>query len=259
MSRRIDPVIKEARKKAYQLAYRADHREELLAYLREYAAKRLAAMTPEELEAHKAKNREKAMRHYWKHHDRILEQRQSPEHKAYMRRYHQQRREGMCPEELEAYRLKRALQALAHYWSNRDKILERLKTPQNRAKAAERGRRRRASLPRKIRVVFTRLQRARRENARRRALLAADSKNDLTTAQAQAVIQAAQGVCVYCPYYHPECTTCRRGRHKLTLDHIIPLANGGHNTLHNLVAVCQSCNSKKRTRPNPVPVQPLLL
>lgn len=94
---------------------------------------------------------------------------------------------------------------------------------------------------------------------KRRAILLAAPRNDLTREEAQSVIDAAQGVCCYCSHYNPDCHACRKGTHKLTLDHITALINGGSHTLHNMVACCKSCNSKKRTRPNPVPVQPLLL
>lgn len=83
--------------------------------------------------------------------------------------------------------------------------------------------------------------------------------NDVTPAQRQAVIDAARGRCVYCPHYNPTCKACRTGTHKLTIDHITAIIEGGPHTLHNLVACCHLCNSKKRARKNPVPVQPLLL
>jgi 5-methylcytosine-specific restriction endonuclease McrA len=64
-------------------------------------------------------------------------------------------------------------------------------------------------------------------------------------------IQAMQGHrCYYCG---------KRCKGKLTQDHIIPLSKGGAHTLHNVIAACHSCNSKKHTGPPPKPVQPLLL
>ena len=83
--------------------------------------------------------------------------------------------------------------------------------------------------------------------------------NDVTLEQRQAVIDAAGGVCVYCAVYKPACKACQTHSHKLTVDHITALAVGGSNTLHNLIACCQSCNSRKRISPPPLPVQPLLL
>lgn len=51
----------------------------------------------------------------------------------------------------------------------------------------------------------------------------------------------AQDFCAYCR--EPFNETRRR-----TIDHVVPLAKGGTNAEHNLVAACGSCNSKKNTR-----------
>ena len=96
--------------------------------------------------------------------------------------------------------------------------------------------------------------------ARRRARLKNAARNDVTEAQRVLVLTIAKGRCAYCPHYKPDCTLCPKGRHKgLTVDHITPVEGRGDNTLQNLVACCKWCNSKKRTKPNPIPVQPLLL
>jgi 5-methylcytosine-specific restriction endonuclease McrA len=95
--------------------------------------------------------------------------------------------------------------------------------------------------------------------ARRRARIRGATRNDVTPAQRQAVIDIAHGVCEYCTHFKPECQACRKGTHRLTVDHITAIVNGGDNTLWNLIACCHSCNSAKNKRPNPVPVQPLLL
>lgn len=96
--------------------------------------------------------------------------------------------------------------------------------------------------------------------AKRRARLAGTSRNDVTPEQRQLVLDAAKGRCIYCPAYNPRCRRCPRGMHMdLSVDHISPVGPAGPNTLHNLVACCKSCNSAKRRKPNPVPVQPLLL
>jgi HNH endonuclease len=96
--------------------------------------------------------------------------------------------------------------------------------------------------------------------SRRRARLAHVTRNDVTREQRQLVLAAANGVCPYCAHYNPTCTLCAHKAHKqLSVDHISPVGPEGPNTLHNLVACCRSCNSKKRRKPNPVPVQPLLL
>jgi hypothetical protein len=49
------------------------------------------------------------------------------------------------------------------------------------------------------------------------------------------VIARSSGVCAYCHKQFDE----------LTLDHIIPVSNGGTDDLENLVACCHECNSRK--------------
>ena len=48
----------------------------------------------------------------------------------------------------------------------------------------------------------------------------------------------AKGRCYYC--------NAEVAPKQLTLDHIIPLARGGHSTKGNCVPACKECNSKKR-------------
>lgn len=45
------------------------------------------------------------------------------------------------------------------------------------------------------------------------------------------------------------CVACRRREPeiKLTMDHVIPLARGGHHVIENIQPLCQPCNSKKFT------------
>lgn len=90
-----------------------------------------------------------------------------------------------------------------------------------------------------------------RANAKRhRALTRGASHSDLSHEQ-WLEIQVAQDHC--CAHCHKRC----KGR--LTQDHITPVTKGGPHTLHNVIAVCRNCNSKKGTKPSPVFVQPLLL
>lgn len=87
-------------------------------------------------------------------------------------------------------------------------------------------------------------------NARRRARKAAAPCNDFTAAQ-WLMIQATQNHrCAYCG---------KRCKGRLTQDHILALSKGGAHTLQNIIGACGSCNSRKRTGPPLVPVQPLLL
>jgi 5-methylcytosine-specific restriction endonuclease McrA len=85
---------------------------------------------------------------------------------------------------------------------------------------------------------------------RHRALKKGASIVDFTKEQWREVQAMQDHRCYYCQ---------RRYKGKLTQDHITPLSKGGSHTLHNVIAACHSCNSRKGNRPPPVPVQPLLL
>jgi len=74
--------------------------------------------------------------------------------------------------------------------------------------------------------------------------------NDLTHAQWLEIQEAQNHCCAHCG---------KRCKGRLTQEHMTALTNGGSHTLHNVVAVCSSCNSKKGTKESPVLVQPLLL
>lgn len=63
--------------------------------------------------------------------------------------------------------------------------------------------------------------------------------NDLTAFQWQEIKEKQGFRCAHCGKSEPEI--------KLTRDHIIPVALGGHNTKSNIQALCQLCNSKKHT------------
>ena len=47
----------------------------------------------------------------------------------------------------------------------------------------------------------------------------------------------AQGVCHYCQETFKQ--------HQLTMDHIVPIAQGGTSTKANVVAACKACNTAK--------------
>lgn len=83
---------------------------------------------------------------------------------------------------------------------------------------------------------------------RRRARKKQCGDVSLTIAQWQFVLAKQKGRCYYC------------GRkRRLTQDHILALMNGGTHTMDNVIAACHSCNSRKGTRPPPIPVQPCLV
>ena len=72
----------------------------------------------------------------------------------------------------------------------------------------------------------------------------------LTAPQWQAVVVAYKGKCAYCGA-KPK---------KLTIDHVLPLARGGHHIAENVVPACLPCNQHKHTGPPPlIPSLRLLL
>jgi 5-methylcytosine-specific restriction endonuclease McrA len=92
---------------------------------------------------------------------------------------------------------------------------------------------------------------------RRRARITNAPINDLSTAQWEEILAAADYRCAYCPQ---DCKACKKKTHLLTPDHVTPYAHNGSNTLWNVVVCCKSCNSRKGARLLlPKPVQPLLL
>jgi 5-methylcytosine-specific restriction endonuclease McrA len=52
----------------------------------------------------------------------------------------------------------------------------------------------------------------------------------------KAVLERDQGLCAYC------------GREATTADHVIPKAQGGLDTMDNLVAACLKCNGAKQDK-----------
>lgn len=226
-------------------------------------------LTPEELQGQspqQAANR----RHHAKHRERLLLQ---------MRARYQARQAALTPEELDAQRAKKNAAEKRYYATHTAKISAKKTSPVVRTIEAKNARERRAANP-EPRLAYESAYRASHREAetaksiawakrnpekvnarvaRRIAMVRNAPINDVTAEQREAVIAMAHGVCAYCSHFHPDCQACHKGTHKLTVDHITAIANGGPNTLHNLVACCRSCNARKRTRPNPVPVQPLLL
>ncbi|MDX2272605.1 MAG: HNH endonuclease [Cyanobacteriota bacterium] len=56
---------------------------------------------------------------------------------------------------------------------------------------------------------------------------------------------------------HHTCQYCGCGHH-LTLDHVIPLSQGGRDTWENLVTACETCNQRKGNRTPEQAAMPLL-
>ena len=84
-----------------------------------------------------------------------------------------------------------------------------------------------------------------RRRAQKRGTLAS-----LTTPQWRAIVAAYKGKCAYCGA-KPK---------KLTIDHVLPLARGGHHSAENVVPACMPCNQHKSAGPPPlIPSLRLLL
>jgi len=153
----------------------------------------------------------------------------------------------------------------SYYKANQEKLIaeERHRREANREKIRRQSRERRAENPEKFRardrarsLVKHRAWRAKsREQVRafvraRSALRRGAPSSDLTAAQWLEIQAHFHHCCAYCG---------KRAKGHLTQDHITPLAKGGAHTASNVVPACRSCNSRKGTKPPPIPVQPLLL
>lgn len=114
---------------------------------------------------------------------------------------------------------------------------------ENPAVFLERVRRWIAKNPQKARNI------SQNHNERRRSVLLNVPVNDLTTEQWR-TIKA---------HYGHHCVYCHRKMQRLTMDHVLPLSQGGSHTFSNVVPACPSCNSRKSDGPPPSPVQLLLV
>ena len=64
------------------------------------------------------------------------------------------------------------------------------------------------------------------------------ARSSLNSKQKRELIEAAKGVCGYCNQHSDD----------LTIDHKIPLCDGGTDNLSNLIVACLDCNSMKGHR-----------
>jgi 5-methylcytosine-specific restriction endonuclease McrA len=132
-----------------------------------------------------------------------------------------------------AYRARKGADAVreekrAYYAANAERERERQRAFQAALGADERSRRNRIHNAKRDPVKV--LENARVQKARRRGM------PFTTEGRAYAVVLAADP-CSYC------------GRVAGHIDHIVPLKFGGDGDWMNLTASCQSCNSRKGTRP----------
>lgn len=76
---------------------------------------------------------------------------------------------------------------------------------------------------------------------RRRARKAGNGPNDLTPSQWRAIKLI----------YGNRCAYCGLELQRLTMDHVVPIREGGAHTASNIVPACKPCNSSKAHRPAP--------
>lgn len=65
----------------------------------------------------------------------------------------------------------------------------------------------------------------------------------------------AKDICELMEKQNGCCNHCGHNiRHKYHIDHIVPLVNGGSNFPTNLQLLCPTCNTRKGSRPPPLPI-----
>lgn len=114
----------------------------------------------------------------------------------------------------------------------------------NRALLKERQRQWRLANPEDYRAIHRRWKQANKAKVnaathRRRARLAGCAEN-YTAAEWVALVKACDRRCLCCGRQEPEI--------KLTVDHIVPVSEGGSNAVWNIQPLCKSCNSAKHTK-----------
>jgi hypothetical protein len=122
----------------------------------------------------------------------------------------------------------------AHPEKSKEYARRYLSDPENRAKKYERNRQREAQNPDQRRVILQ------RRLARKKALI-----SQLTTSQWKWLKKQSDHRCVYCGRHESEAGTLQQ-------EHVIPVIQGGHFTVSNIVPACGTCNLRKGGR---TPVQ----
>lgn len=112
-------------------------------------------------------------------------------------------------------------------------------SPENKAKAVSWTKAWMSAHPEKRRAYYHRWYIENQASLRklyseRKAVYAA---SDFTFDQWLSILEVFGGRCAYCLEVK-----------KLTMDHVIPVSDGGQHTSENIVPACQSCNSRKNNR-----------
>jgi 5-methylcytosine-specific restriction endonuclease McrA len=177
----------------------------------------------------------------------------SPEELAVYRETERARKAQWKLDNPNTYKASKQTSDKKYHTTNRERLLPQMSKRYQARMAAMTHEERAEHLDRKN-VAMRRFYQAHTEEISRRKTIRGVKAKDR-----QLVIAAAKGICPYCRTYNPTCKQCPKGTHKLTVDHITAVIKDGKSSLHNLIACCRSCNSKKYTKHTPIPVQPLLL
>lgn len=123
---------------------------------------------------------------------------------------------------------------------NRDRYLTYKRSDRNRASGRAYYRRNKERM--KAQARFYRQNNKDKVNARthRRKARLRGSKGSFTAMEWQALCQKYSYRCLCCGKREPDI--------KLTIDHVLPIVQGGTNTIDNLQPLCSTCNSSKGDR-----------
>jgi hypothetical protein len=253
-----DPEVRQAYRQAYRLANKEkirEHKRLAAPFDKENAKKRslrwrqkhreeLRGKTRNRTQFEKDKDRARSRQHYYTNQEeyKARSRQRADTHKKELKEQSNQYRIAHRKEIREKDRLRR--QANPEKYKERTdnyRILNREKINQRQRSAYVQALRRKwyQENPDKVRA----------KTQRRRAAKLNVAINDFTAAQWRLLKD----------HYGHRCVYCDKKPKRLTVDHITPLSKGGNHTMANIVPACGSCNYRKRDRPVPVPVQPLLI
>lgn len=227
VSKAYEEVNREKRR-AYQAEYRALHPEKIKERNAAYHIKNADAIKAQRAEAyrdniemHKERNRQNyavhkearrayAARYRQEHPEQVQSYREAnrEKHREYDRLYHIAHREGKALSSIE-YRKKNA---------------ERLKAKRKQYSQTSRGR------------IMA------RANAHNRRAMKRNAVGSHSTEELYQQLKRQKNKCYYCK------KKLGNNRGDWHGDHIVPLAKGGSNDIHNIVIACPTCNIRKRDK-----------
>jgi len=155
------------------------------------------------------------------------------------RKEHPEKERAAKNEWRKAHPDKDAAQRLRYRDSHKDELVARGRRWQhaNPEKVAAKSRRWRIANPARALEIELRWREAHPEQVAAKGRRRRARKSDATIEQFD-----EQGVW---DYWGPQCAYCGTTEDELTLDHIVPLSQGGPHSFDNLCVACRSCNSSK--------------